>query len=89
MILDLVVDSGDCNVLNSLSESPLHFAAEGGHASTVDKLLFQGCSPNRLSEPNEDTPLHRAAKKGNKIELSEYFCAEEINQSNFRRCGHR
>jgi ankyrin repeat protein len=50
--------------LDPLQRTPLHYAAEKGHADTVRALLAAGANPKQVDGPNGDAPLHLAAKHG-------------------------
>eukprot|EP00300_Choanocystis_sp_HF-7_P024578 c26071_g1_i1.p1 GENE.c26071_g1_i1~~c26071_g1_i1.p1 ORF type:complete len:209 (+),score=45.08 c26071_g1_i1:96-629(+) len=52
----------DVNAVDTVGNTCLHYAAQGGHMSTVDYLLSVGANPNALNH-NGDTPLHKAAWK--------------------------
>jgi len=54
---------GEVNKKDSLGNTPLHWAASGGHYKAVELLLKNGSEVNVLNN-NGDTPLHRAAWKG-------------------------
>jgi ankyrin repeat protein len=48
---------------DTLGNTPLHWAASGGHLDAVKYLLSAGAQPNVINSFG-DTPLHRAAWKG-------------------------
>jgi len=58
----LVVDCGiDPNIQDDSGETPLHYAAGGGHPDVVKLLLERGADPN-VKDYNGRTPLHIAAE---------------------------
>jgi hypothetical protein len=59
--------------------TPLHFAAEGGHADVITLLLKLGASPDSRSE-SQSTPLYRAARSGSLEALKVlYHAGSDIN----------
>ncbi|KAK6172059.1 hypothetical protein SNE40_018023 [Patella caerulea] len=62
-IKDLIRHGQHHSKKDSISWAPIHYGAWYGKADVVSALLELGCSPN-LSDRNDSTPLHMAAKKG-------------------------
>jgi len=63
-ITEAIAESGKDIVrhIDTLGNTPLHWAASGGHAQACQLLLEQGADVNALNQFG-DTPLHRAAWK--------------------------
>ncbi|CAM9141998.1 unnamed protein product [Scytosiphon promiscuus] len=60
--------------------TPLHFAAERGELSLVDRLCHQGDDRNAVDERGY-TPLHDAADKGNTRVVSRLLEGDEVRMS--------
>jgi len=59
----LATKKEEVNKKDSLGNTPLHWAASGGHFEACELLLKKGAQVNVVNNAG-DTPLHRAAWKG-------------------------
>jgi len=55
----------DVNAVDSLGNTPLHYAAAAGHSQAVVSLLATGALPDIQNQAG-DTPLHKAAGRGHR-----------------------
>lgn len=68
----LVTDKDGINKKDSLGNTPLSWAASGGHLEAVKLLIELGSDVNSVNN-NGDTPLHRAAWKNSPDVTSNLF----------------
>jgi len=59
----LATNKDDIRKRDTLGNTPLHWAASGGHYAAVEILIKNGAEVNVVNNAG-DTPLHRAAWKG-------------------------
>ena len=72
MVRILVEKGADVNLLHSLDETPLHYAAKSGSLRTIDLLLQCGADPHAYtSDYTPETPVHWAqrAERNDVVEL--------------------
>jgi len=68
------------DVVDSLGESPLHFATTFGHSEVVEFLLSQGANPLHLNKSNENV-FQKAVRTDNALVLGTLLshCADKVN----------
>jgi ankyrin repeat protein len=59
----LATNKSEVHRKDTLGNTPLHWAASGGHYQATDLLIKRGADVNAVNNAG-DTPLHRAAWKG-------------------------
>jgi len=57
-LAELIAQGHSVNVVDAVGNTPLHWAASGGHIDTVKLLLKNGVDVNALNK-NGDTALHK------------------------------
>lgn len=61
--LEKLLDNTDIDISNSSKGTLLHVAAEHGHLSTIELLIYKGI-PLNLQDDRGHTALHRATSRG-------------------------
>jgi len=60
---EILGEGAQINCVDSLTCTPLHWAASGGHEDAIEWLLSKGAKVN-VTDKVGDTPLHKAAWRG-------------------------
>ena len=63
-VRQLVACGSDMTITDRHGRTPLHYAADRGHAAVVEQLLAARAAVDAKDKHGGETPLHRAASEG-------------------------
>lgn len=64
VVIALLENGADADCRTAKGNTPLMYAAAGGHTECVKVLLSYGCDVNARTTSDGDTPLHKAVREG-------------------------